>query len=181
MGQVIVEDTRQQVARGDKHANKHAWWDAHGVTWRREKLPFGDYVTSDGSSNRSIDTKRSLSEVAQNVGRDHARFCRECDRAREAGYRLVVLIEVGPPYRQLDDVALWVNDACKRCQRRRAGECDPRLCVRCREYRAKPMQGAVLLRIMRGIERDHGCRFELCRPSRSALRICEILGVRYEK
>ena len=171
---MIYEDTRQQAG---KHETKHKWWDAHGVDVERKKLDFGDYVSD--SSNISVDTKRSISEVAMDVGRDHDRFVREMRRASDAGYRLVILIEVGNPYTRVSDVARWVSVACKSCAARRSGGCDP-LTTRCRQHRFKPMQGPSVMRSMRTMEDHYGCHFELCRPSAAAKRICEILGVTYE-
>lgn len=176
----IIEDTRQQQRHGDKHANKHAWWDAHGVEVERRKVDFGDYIRADGSSNISVDTKRSLDELAGNVGRDHARFVRELERAREAGWRLVVMVEVGHPYRDLEDVNRWTPYVCRRCPHYTSHECTPHGSDRCRRFRSKPMQGPTLYKMLRTFEREHGVVFELCAPGRSARRICEILGVGYE-
>ena len=53
----VFEDTRQQAK---KHENKHRWWDAHGVTYQRKTLDFGDYMDASGLSNISVDTKRSI-------------------------------------------------------------------------------------------------------------------------
>ena len=176
----IIEDTRQQQRHGDKHANKHAWWGAHGVDVERRKVDFGDYIRADGASNISVDTKRSLDELAGNVGRDHARFVRELERAREAGWRLVVMVEVGYPYRELEDVNRWSPFVCKRCRFYRDRTCRPHSSERCRAFRAKPMQGPTLYKMLRTLEREHGVIFELCAPSRSAERICDILGVGHE-
>lgn len=169
----IYEDTRQQ--RG-KHERKRLWWEDHGVEVERRKLDTGDYERADGTSNVLIDTKRSLDEVAMDVGRDHARFVRELDRARDAGCRLVVLIEASGPYRELEDAAKWHPQPCRRCQYR-GSACEPMATGRCRRFRRKPMQGPTLLSIMRSLERDHGCRFEIVHPARAARRICELLGV----
>lgn len=172
----IIEDTRQHAG---KHENKSRWWAAHGVDVRREKLGFGDYL-ADGS-NVVVDTKRSIGEVAMDCGRDHARFVREMERARDAGYRLVILVEVGGRYRTTADVAHWASDGCrKRCDRYRMHTCDPLVSTSCTRYRRKPMQGPTLARIMRHMEEDHGCRFEFCRPSSAAQRICELLGVSWD-
>lgn len=176
----ITEDTRQQVHHGDKHANKHRWWEAHGVSIERRALPFGDYARADGTSNVVVDTKRSLDEVAGNVGREHARFVRELEKARGEGCRLVILIEVGAPYATLDAVARWTSSVCRRCDLYRRCLCDPKASGPCRRKRHKPMQGTTLLKIMRSLERDHGCRFEVCHPAHSAARICELLGVEHE-
>lgn len=176
MGARIICDTRQQ--RG-KHQNIDEWFDAHGVPYEYRKVDAGDYVT-DGS-NVAVDTKQGLSEVAGNLGRDHARFARECDRAREAGYRLVILVECGAPYRSIDDAERWVNDVCRRCELRRLGHCDPLHGGGCRRFRSRPMPGQTLARIMRSMERDHACRFEFCDRRSTARRICELLGVEYER
>lgn len=175
MATTIYEDSRQQAG---KHEAKHAWFAAHGIELVRKKLDAGDYATD--ASNVLVDTKRNIAEVAMDCGRDHKRFAREMDRAREAGCRLVVLVEVGAPYRTVDDVARWVNDVCKRCERRREGHCDPAGSMRCARYRSKPMTGATLSRIMRRMQETHGCVFEFANPRQSARRICELLGVTYD-
>lgn len=172
---VVYEDSRQ---RSGKHVNKQRWWKTHGVEVERRKLSFGDYAV-DGS-NIVIDTKRSITEVAKNCGHDHARFVREMERARDAGYRLVILIEV-PNYTSIDDVYKWVSKACRDyCPRWRARTCNPFVSTGCTKYKRKPMQGPTLAKIMLRLESDYGCRFEFCHPARSARRICELLGVDYE-
>lgn len=172
----IYEDTRQQAG---KHENKNRWWAKHGIDVVQRKLDFGDYM-ADGS-NVAVDTKRSISELAMDCGRDHARFVREMERAREAGYRLVILVEVGGPYCSLDDLYKWVSYGCRnRCERWRAHTCNPLTSTSCTKFRHKPMQGPSLLRMVKSMTRNHGARFEVCPPSKSAKRICELLGVNYE-
>ena len=172
---VIYEDTRQQKG---KHESKRAWFEAHGIEVVRKKLDAGDYATD--QSNILIDTKRNLAEVAMDVGRDHDRFAREMERARDAGCRLVVLVEVGFPYRSTEDVTKWVNDTCKRCDYYRRVLCEPSASGRCRRYRSKPMRGSTMAKIIQSMERDYGCRFEYVNPRYAARRICELLGVSYE-
>lgn len=166
---MIVEDTRQQHG---KHEHIERWMAAHGVEFRPRALalPFGDYA-SDNGSNVAVDTKKDIQELAMDVGRDHARFVRECERAREAGHRLVVLVESSARYNDRVELARWVSDVCRRCRM-----CDPRLSVRCRRYRVRPMQGATLAKIVDAIERRHGVRFEFVSRARCARRICELLG-----
>ena len=172
---ILYEDTRQQDG---KHDAKHAWFAEHGIEVVRKKLDAGDYATD--QSNILIDTKRNLAEVAMDVGRDHKRFAREMERARDAGYRLVVLVEVGAPYRSTRDVARWTNDACKRCDYYRRLLCDPKSSARCRKFHSKPMRGSTMARIIESMERDYGCRFEYVNPRYAARRICELLGVMCE-
>lgn len=158
-------DTRQQAG---KHKNIDGWFDAHGVAYEYKKLDFGDYMR-DGS-NISIDTKQGVDELAQNLGRDHARFSRECKRARDAGYRLVVLIESGRYRNNRLKLATWRPQPCRRCR-----QCAPEI-GGCVKYTRQPMQGATLLKIMNTMEERHGVRFEFCTRTDTARIICETLG-----
>lgn len=171
----IVEDTRQQVS---KHDHVREWMRGHGVEfWPRARaLPFGDYVAEneDGTpyGNISVDTKKDIQELVMDVGRDHERFRRECERARASGYRLVVLVESAGRYRDRGQLSKWVSDVCRRCRR-----CQPSTSDRCVRYRSKPMQGKALAEIISTMERRYGVRFEFVSKREAARRICEILGV----
>jgi hypothetical protein len=170
----IIEDTRNKVG---KHERKNTWWRNHGVKVVRRKLETGDYATADMSSNILVDTKKGLAEVAMDCGRDHARFAREMDRARDAGCRLVILIETTGNYHCVADVARWENDVCRRCDIRRYGDCTKQRCTR---FKRRPMTGETLARIMTKMAADHGCVFDFIHPKMAAKRICDLLGVRYE-
>ncbi len=177
---MIVEDTRQQAGKHDHIAR---WMGAHGVDFaqRASALPFGDYMR-DGS-NTSVDTKKDVQELVQDVGRDHARFVRECERAREAGWRLVILVESDAKLNDPEALRRWTNTVCRWCQVRRKVGCDPHApgrCARYRRARCKPMQGETLEKVLRTMERRHGVRFEFCSRSDAARRICELLGVPYD-
>ena len=170
----IYCDTRQQAG---KHKNIDGWFEQHKIPYEYKKLDFGDYMV-DGS-NISVDTKRSMQEVCGNCGRDHARFVREIERARSAGYRLVILVEACGYY-SVRDVAKWTNKVCRNCEKRRKGFCNPVSSMGCSARHRKPMTGATLSRIMETLEREHGVRFEFCHPMHTAARICELLGVEYK-
>ncbi len=177
---MIVEDTRQQAG---KHDHIERWMRAHGVEFspRARALPFGDYMR-DGS-NVSVDTKKDVQELVMDVGRDHARFVRECERAREAGYKLVILVESTSTLNHPDLLKRWTNRVCKWCNVRRATGCDPHKpgkCAKFRKSRCKPMQGETLYKTLKTLERRHGVSFEFCSKSSSARRICELLGVPYD-
>lgn len=166
---MVIEDTRQQR---EKHDHIRTWMEAHGVGFeqRSRALPFGDYV-SDNGSNVAIDTKKDVQELAMDLGRDHDRFARECERAREAGYRLVVLVESSTRYEDRVELSRWVSDVCRRCRM-----CDPRFSAGCKKYKCKPMQGDRLAKIASTMERRYGVRFEFCSRAKAARRICELLG-----
>jgi len=175
---VILCDTRQHKG---KHENKMKWWARHGVATSVQKLDFGDYMV-DGS-NISIDTKRSMAEVAGNCTRDHERFAREMRRAADKGYRLVILVEAGNQYQCVGDVRRWTNNHCKACFHMREKHCNPKdtrgKCIK--HGTRKPVQGPQLSKIMATMEKEYGARFEFCNSMQSARRICDLLGVSYEQ
>ena len=172
-------DTRQQAG---KHEIKNEWWASHQVSTTSCKLDFGDYMT-DGS-NISIDTKRNIQEIAQNInGRNHDRFKRECVRARDAGYRLVILVENLDGVCCLADLQEWTNSHCCVCGYYQRHSCNPHdgreKCIK--HNTRKPIQGARLARAMSTMSERYGVRFEFCNPHDSAKRICDLLGVSYEE
>lgn len=176
----IYEDTRQQVHHGDKHAAKHAWWSSHGVDVERVALSFADY-TADGS-NVAVDTKASLDEVMANLGGGYRRIDHECKRAHDAGYRIVFLVEAGARYADPAALAAVAGFVCRRCARRRARTCEPTSTAqRCTARRGKPFQGYQLIGRMKGLNRKYGAEFEFVDKADSARRICELLGVDYER
>ena len=187
MGGVLYEDT---LNKPTKHAIKHSWWSAHGVAIVRirfdgthEQCPvsFGDYYAP--GSNRVVDTKRSVDEIAQNInGKQHARFKRECQRAQGAGFRLVVLIENDLGYSSFGDVAAWTNGHCLKCGYYRGAKCEPRnSSTKCMKHGTKkPIQGDRLAKAMETMQGRYGVRFVFCKPQEAAEIICKLLGVMYE-
>lgn len=178
MADVIKVDTRQHHG---KHDIKNEWWASHKVSTISIKLDFGDYQT-DGS-NISIDTKRNIAEIAQNInGKNHDRFKREILRAREAGYRLIILVENREGVTCLDDLKGWMNDHCAKCGTRKKTSCIPYDSQKCpRHGTRKPIQGNRLAKAMSTMSERYGVRFEFCNPHDAARIICELLGVKYEQ
>lgn len=86
---VILEDTRNQVG---KHRNIKQQLTALGHQVVRSKLYVGDYQLAN-SGKVSIDTKKDMLELAMDLCRDHDRFRRECEKARDAGIKLIILTE----------------------------------------------------------------------------------------
>ena len=177
MKATIKCDTRQQKG---KHKHKDEWWARHGVSTTVQKLDVGDYTTE--NSRIIIDTKRNISEIAQNIGgRDHARFKRECLRAADGGYTLVVLVENVHGYRNIVNVSQWTNSHCVKCSLYRCHACAPKRIGKCKKHNTlKPIQGPRLAKAMKTMEERYGIRFEFCHPREAAKRICELLGVAYE-
>ena len=185
---ILYEDT---LNRPGKHSVKHSWWSAHGVAIVRirfdgthEQCPvsFGDYYAP--GSNRVVDTKRNVDEIAQNInGKSHARFKRECQRAQSSGYRLIVLIENECGYSTFEDAATWTNGHCSKCGYYRGVKCDPRdTSTKCLKHGTrKPIQGDRLVKAMSTMQARYGVRFMFCEPKSAAEIICKLLGVMYGK
>jgi len=181
MGAVIYEDTRQQIKPVDKHAEKHRWFAAHGIEVIRKTLNFGDYASD--ASNRCIDTKRNVDEVAQNInGKNHDRFKREALRAAAAGYRLVILVENDEGIISVDDLKTWTNTHCRKCVHFLKSECAPSDCsVKCMKHGTrKPIQGERLAKAMHTMSERYGMRFMFCTPQNAAWTICSLLGIDYQ-
>ena len=88
--------------------NEHIlrYFDRHGIDYEIRKLDVGDYMLDGGAI--SIDTKRSVDELASNMlnRNDHARFLREAKRAADSGVKLIVLLETSK-YKSIPDLRDW--------------------------------------------------------------------------
>lgn len=147
---VIVEDTRQKK---QMHDIKHKHFANMGVEVIRNMLPFGDYALP---PSISIDTKANMEEIAGNIGSDHQRFKRECIAAKDAGCKLIILVENTYGISSVYDVHKWIN---------------PDLI-----YRPKAITGERLQKAMLTMSERYGVRFEFCKPEEAAGKIMELLG-----
>lgn len=147
---VIIEDSRQKA---DKHDIKHSCFEADNVHLIRCKLPFGDYAPVPPVS---IDTKENMDEIANNIcGKEHKRFITECKAAKEAGCKLIILVENTVNIRDISQVHTWVN---------------PRVI-----YSPKCVQGDRLQKAMETISERYGVTFLFCTPEESAGIITKIM------
>lgn len=147
---VIVEDSRNQVG---KHKNINAYLKSVGLRVIRSKLIVGDYVIAN-RQDTSIDTKKDMVEVSQDIFRDHKRFRAECELAKDCEIRLVVLIEdnsVG----SYDELLKWVNPQPNRSALTPNGE-------RC-------------FKVMKAMEYSYGVEFQFCKKKDTGKRILQIL------
>lgn len=151
---VMLVDTRQQEG---KHALKHAQMEERYLL-RRTKLYVGDYMLVGGT--RAVDTKQSIAEFASNLQAQHARFRAECDRAREAGIELWVLVENSEGLRTLDDLAAWH---------------EPEWMTRKRRHAKRPLDGETLARCAKSMHDAHGAHFVLCAPEVAGRAVMWIL------
>lgn len=146
----LIEDTRQQKG---KHDTKHEYFSDNGINLVRCALPFGDYAPAPAVS---VDTKRDMDEIAMDIcGREHKRFINECKAARDAGSKLIILVENRVGIRSMSEVHKWVN---------------PRVI-----YSDKCVQGDRLQKAMETISERYGVEFRFCLPEEAGRVIVEIM------
>lgn len=167
---ILLCDTRQQQG---KHSQKEAWFQKNGIEVRRTKLYVGDYTLPTDQSV-CVDTKKDFQEIIGNLTQGHERLEEEAERAKEAGIRLIFLIEndggevkkgtgiYNPVITKLEDVHKWKN---------------PRLFIMYRGKQKYPRatKGITLQKMLYSFASHHGCEFQFCHSRDSAQRIVELL------
>jgi ERCC4-type nuclease len=101
---LILEDTRNKP---EKNAYIRKQLEKLGFHVERCKLYAGDYTWAT-DQKICIDTKADLQEVCGNVTRQHKRFQAECERAKAAGIKLIILVKEAS-IKSLDEVPKWYN------------------------------------------------------------------------
>ena len=149
---IIQTDSREKARAIQKII---AEFEKQGVKHFVSKLPVGDYINLD-NPRLSVDRKQSLSEVAVNVGQDHARFKRELERAQEYGIKLIFLVEHGGSIKTLEDVRSWQN---------------PRL-----KDHPLALSGERLYKIMLTMANRYGIEWHFCDKRCTGKRIIELLS-----
>lgn len=151
----IISDTRQQAG---KHTTKEEWWREHGVSVTTSKVVVGDYILPPAVA---VDTKRNISELAQDIEREHERFRRECMKAQELEVRLIILTENTDGIDSLESLRRWQN---------------PRAIINFRNGMKPPIDGTRLSRACATMQERYGVQFLFCAPDDAARRVVELLG-----
>ena len=142
----LVEDTRQQ--RG-KHDAKAAHFETVGEHVVRCALPVGDYQRP---AKAAVDTKKDIID----------RFARECERARDLGTQLVILVENLDGVASLRDLESWVEPEQSFKKRNRGGK-------------AVRYTGKAIARACVTMHERYGVRFGFCRPDEAGAKVLRIL------
>ena len=146
---VIQIDTREQ-----KYDHVVKYLDSQGIKHVRSKCVVGDYVNLENPMV-VIDRKKDLQEVAGNVCQQHERFIRECELAKELGYRMIVLVEE-PNMKNLVDVCSWYNWR--------------------KKTNPRAVNGKTLYKIMKTIQDKYGIEWEFTTKAKCGERIVELLS-----
>ena len=99
---VLQVDSREQ-----KFDHVTNYFDSQGIKWVKSKCVVGDYVNLENPMV-VVDRKKDLQEVCGNVTKQHDRFVRELELAKELGYKMIVLVEE-PNINTLSQVCSWYN------------------------------------------------------------------------
>ena len=96
-------------SREHKGKNAHIldYFDEVGIKHFTSKLVVGDYMNLD-NPKLVVDRKKDLQEVAGNLTKDHERFRTECERAKDLGIHLIILVEE-KTINRIDKVPSWYN------------------------------------------------------------------------
>lgn len=130
-------------------------FERQNVTVIRSKLWVGDYQLLENPM-LTIDRKKSLQELCQNVVQDHKRFTVELQRAKDVGVHVIVLVEHSKNIKSLEDVRHWVN---------------PRLKVS-----PLAVSGERLYKILLAISKKYNVDFQFCTKQETGKRIIELLN-----
>ena len=130
-------------------------FERQNVTVIRSKLWVGDYQLLENPM-LTIDRKKSLQELCQNVVQDHKRFTAELQRAKDVGVHVIVLVEHSSNIKTLSDVQHWVN---------------PRLKVS-----PLAVSGERLYKILLAISKKYNVDFQFCTKQETGKRIIELLN-----
>ena len=144
MGKFIIQsDSREQ-----KNGEVLEYFDLIQQPYFVSKVYAGDYINF-SRPKVSVDLKKDLTEVAQNLGKDHARFLREVLRVKnEMRCDLVVLVR--EPLQSLEEVKAWSN---QRSQ----------------------VKGETLYKIMRTMTERYGVLWRFCSRENAGQKILSIL------
>ena len=162
---ILLEDTRNPIS---KHRNIHEWAAREGVTIKRTKLLVGDYTLPTDQSV-CIDTKAGMHEVYSNIVQDHERFRAECKLAKEAGIRLIVLVEE-PGMATLEDAAAWRNPRRERWFRVAAAHKAGRL-TKLSIPKVPPVDSKRLAAMMQTMAERYSVEWKFCDPAETGAKI----------
>lgn len=146
---VLQVDSREQKF---DHVTKYL--DSQGIKWVKSKCVVGDYVNLENPMV-VVDRKKDLQEVCGNVTKDHARFVRELELAKDLGYKMIVLVEE-PNINSLSQVPTWYNWR--------------------RKTNPKAINGRTLYKIMLTMSQRYGFEWQFTTKSKCGEKIVELLS-----
>ena len=147
---ILQVDTRER-----RYEHVINYFDSQNIKWIKSKCVVGDYINLENPMV-VIDRKKDLQEVAGNVCQQHDRFVRECELAKELGYKLIVLVEE-PNIKELVDVCGWFNWRKKK--------------------NPKAVNGKTLYKIMDTMRNKYGIEWQFTTKQKCGEKIVELLSI----
>ena len=145
-------------------------FDDKGINHYTSKLFVGDYMSLD-NPRLIIDRKQNLQELCGNVCQQHERFRKELIRARDAGIKLVIIVEHGKGIVTLEDVFFWKNPRKHEVKWRTVNGQRVKYVDS-----AKAVDGKQLYKSLCTIRDRYNVRFEFCEKKETGEKILEILS-----
>ena len=145
---VLQVDSREQ-----KFDHVTNYFDSQGIKWVKSKCVVGDYVNLENPMV-VVDRKKDLQEVCGNVTKQHDRFVRELELAKELGYKMIVLVEE-PNINTLSQVCSWYNWR--------------------RKKNPKAINGRTLYKIMLTMSQKYNFEWQFTTKSKCGEKIVELL------
>jgi len=163
----IQADTREHKSEWERISKQ---FDALGVQYFRSKMYVGDYMSLD-NPRLCIDRKKDLQELVGNVTQQHERFKAELIRAKDAGIKLIILVEHGGGITCLEDVFLWQNP--RKHEVMWKWENGKRIRTVISD---KAVDGDQLYKSLCTIRDRYGAEFAFCRKEETGKKIVELLS-----
>lgn len=164
---LLLVDTREQ-----KWEHVRDGLNRLGVSYDRSKLYVGDYAWAD-KQNVCVDRKQNLEEVYNNLIQSHKRFRAECQRAKDAGIKLHLLVEQ-TGINTLEDVAGWRNPREERWNMVHTAQSKGKL-MYAQIPSKPPVPSSTLAAIMRSMEDKYGIQWHFCDRHATAVTIIDLI------
>ena len=161
--QIDTREKKKELARIEKQL------DGLGVDHFRSKLFVGDYCNID-NPRVVIDRKKDLLELCGNVCQQHDRFKAELVRAKEKGFKIIILCEHGAEIQRLSDVFWWNNPRLKMTK----WIIVDGKSVKVRKY-PRAITGQALYKSLCTIRDKYGVEFQFCAKDETGAMITRLL------
>lgn len=141
---ILIEDSRNKIG---KHNNIFKYCKDNNIEIQRKVLNVGDYMLPQGT--KAIDTKQSLSELANDLYNDKLAFNKKYKKCLQDGIKLIVLVE--EKINNLNELVSWKSKHSR-------------------------INGRFLLDMIHTIKVSYGVKFVFCDKEDTPRKIFELLG-----
>ena len=141
---ILIEDSRNKIG---KHNNIFKYCKEHDIDIQRKVLNVGDYMLPQGTI--AVDTKQSLSELANDLYTDKLAFNKKYKKCLKDGIKLIVLVE--EKVNNLNELVAWKSKHSR-------------------------INGRLLLDMIHTIQVSYGVKFVFCDKKDTPIKLLQLLG-----